>query len=562
VNNKRYFLYKTIFKYILRLIFIPAELILAAFFVLFIFILFKAQINPPYVVEKEIGKRTKIGENHYVLGNNYLKKNDFGVWEMYIEGEPYERGLIYGELAKELVQRQEDIFVAQINQFVPSDIWQQFLKLMIGFFNSDLPKNIPLENQQEIYGISQSFSDDYDYIATKYMRILNYHAAHDIGHALNDYSLVGCTSFSLKGSKTKNHEMVIGRNFDFYVGDEFAEDKLIVFINPTKGYKFASYSWAGFTGVASGLNEKGLSVTINASKSDLPTGSKMPISLLAREILQYASNIEEAVAIAKKRHTFVSETLMIGSASDGKTVLIEKSPNKMGVYDSKSDQLVCSNHYQSDVFKNDKINIKNIKESDSKYRYARVKKLLDGNNLFDPSSVIDVLRDQYSENGDSLGMGNPRAVNQLIVHHSVVILPFQSRLYISTNDFQLGRFIGYDLQKTFANRKGMIVDTVAASPFLSSSAYQKFLKFKSIKQQIGAYLMFDKPLNLTDNQLKEFISLNAESYVTYEVLGKFFQKKGQIKKAYYYFGVALTKPLASKQVENELKLLRDKCLVK
>jgi predicted choloylglycine hydrolase len=562
VNNKRYFLYKTIFKYILRLIFIPAELILAAFFVLFIFILFKAQINPPYVVEKEIGKRTKIGENHYVLGNNYLKKNDFGVWEMYIEGEPYERGLIYGELAKELVQRQEDIFVAQINQFVPSDIWQQFLKLMIGFFNSDLPKNIPLENQQEIYGISQSFSDDYDYIATKYMRILNYHAAHDIGHALNDYSLVGCTSFSLKGSKTKNQEMVIGRNFDFYVGDEFAEDKLIIFINPTKGYKFASYSWAGFTGVASGLNEKGLSVTINASKSDLPTGSKMPISLLAREILQYASNIEEAVAIAKKRHTFVSETLMIGSAADGKTVLIEKSPNKMGVYDSKSDQLVCSNHYQSDVFKNDKINIKNIKESDSKYRYARVKKLLDGNNLFDPSSVIDVLRDQYSENGDSLGMGNPRAVNQLIVHHSVVILPFQSRLYISTNDFQLGRFIGYDLQKTFANRKGMIVDTVAASPFLSSSAYQKFLKFKSIKQQIGAYLMFDKPLNLTDNQLKEFISLNAESYVTYEVLGKFFQKKGQIKKAYYYFGVALTKPLASKQVENELKLLRDKCLVK
>jgi predicted choloylglycine hydrolase len=562
VNNKRYFLYKTIFKYILRLIFIPAELILAAFFVLFIFILFKAQINPPYVVEKEIGKRTKIGENHYVLGNNYLKKNDFGVWEMYIEGEPYERGLIYGELAKELVQRQEDIFVAQINQFVPSDIWQQFLKLMIGFFNSDLPKNIPLENQQEIYGISQSFSDDYDYIATKYMRILNYHAAHDIGHALNDYSLVGCTSFSLKGSKTKNQEMVIGRNFDFYVGDEFAEDKLIIFINPTKGYKFASYSWAGFTGVASGLNEKGLSVTINASKSDLPTGSKMPISLLAREILQYASNIEEAVAIAKKRHTFVSETLMIGSAADGKTVLIEKSPNKMGVYDSKSDQLVCSNHYQSDVFKNDKINIKNIKESDSKYRYARVKKLLDGNNLFDPSSVIDVLRDQYSENGDSLGMGNPRAVNQLIVHHSVVILPFQSRLYISTNDFQLGRFIGYDLQKTFANRKGMIVDTVEASPFLSSSAYQKFLKFKSIKQQIGAYLMFDKPLNLTDNQLKEFISLNAESYVTYEVLGKFFQKKGQIKKAYYYFGVALTKPLASKQVENELKLLRDKCLVK
>lgn len=552
-------MFKKILKYLLRSVFISAELFLAAFFVLFIYILFKAQITPPEVPDVTIGKRTKVGENHYVLGNNYLKKNEFGVWEMYIEGEPYERGLIYGELAKELVQHQEDIFVAQINQFVPSGVWQQFLKLMIGFFNSELPKNIPLENQQEIYGISKSFSDDYDYIASKYMRILNYHAAHDIGHALNDYSMVGCTSFALKGSKTKDQKMIIGRNFDFYVGDAFAEDKLIIFINPTKGYKFASYSWAGFTGVASGLNEKGLSVTINASKSDLPTGSRMPISLLAREILQYASNIDEAIAIAKKRHTFVSETLMIGSAKDGKTILIEKSPGKMGVYDSNNDQLVCANHYQSDVFKNDKINKQNIQDSDSKYRYARVKKLVEKAPAFDTRSVAEILRDQYAENGDTLGMGNPRAVNQLIVHHSVVIVPQDERLYISTTDFQLGQFIGYDLTKTFATRKGQIVDTIAAAPFLYSSAYGKFKEFKKIKQEISAYLMFDKALELEPNKVAHFIALNAESYVTYEMLGKYFQKKGDCQQAEKYFTTALSKSVASKQIEEELKSLRKKC---
>ena len=105
---------------------------------------------------------------------------------MYLEGEPYERGVIYGKLAKELVQEQEDIFVGQINNFLPNKLWRHLIKLMVGFFNSDLPENIPLENQQEIYGISLAFSDRYDYIASKYTRILNYHAAHDIGHALND----------------------------------------------------------------------------------------------------------------------------------------------------------------------------------------------------------------------------------------------------------------------------------------------------------------------------------------------------------------------------------------
>ncbi len=547
------------FKYFFRFIHVLAELFWAVFTVLLIYILFKSQIATPEVSEVNIGVRKKVGENHYVLGKNYLKKNEFGIWEMYLEGDPYERGLIYGELAKELIQRQEDIFVGQINQFVPNGVWQQFLKLMIGFFNSDLPKNIPLENQQEIYGISHSFSDKYDYIASKYTRILNYHAAHDIGHALNDYSMVGCTSFSLKGEKTVDQKMLIGRNFDFYVGDAFAEDKLIIFVNPTKGYKFTSYSWAGFTGVASGLNEKGLSVTINASKSDLPTGSRMPISLLAREILQYASTIEEAIAIAKKRNTFVSETLMIGSAKDGKTVLIEKSPGKMGVYDSKSDYVICSNHYQSEPFKNDNINQQNIEQSDSKYRYDRVKKLIDETSIFNVQSVVEVLRDQYAENGDTLGMGNPRAVNQLIAHHSVVIVPQDVHFYISTSDYQLGQFIGYDLKKTFATRQTQLVDTIQASHFLNTQAYENFKEFKKIKQKISAYLLFSTPLDLTNQQVEQFIALNAESYVTYEMLGKYFQKKGDKKQAEKFYSIALSKPVASKQIEDELKSLRLKC---
>ncbi len=546
---------KILFKAILGIF----ELFVGFLVVLVIYIILSSRISPPEVPTVNIAKRVQVGKDHFTLGKNWLKKNDHGIWEMYIEGEPYERGLIYGELAKELVQKQERVFVDQIDQFVPSNVWQQFLRLMLDFFNKDLPDNIPLENQQEIYGISKAFSDDYDYISSKYGRILNYHAAHDIGHALNDYSMVGCTSFALKGRKTENGQLLIGRNFDFYVGDAFAEEKIVLFIKPTKGHAFVSYSWAGFTGVASGLNEEGLSVTINASKSDLPTSSKTPIALLVREILQYASTIDEAIAIAKSKSTFVSETIMVSSKKDGRAVLIEKSPSKTGVLDTNQDVLVCANHYQSDAFIHDEINVNNIKESDSRYRFSRMNQLLQYNHRYEVEDAAKILRDQKDFNGGNLGMGNPRAINQLIAHHSVIIQPALTRFYISTNDYQLGEFIGYDLTKVFKTR--MTEDTlrIAADPFLNSIAYRDFKYFKKIKKKITDFRMFNTPVSLSNSDIQKFIASNSEYYGTYDVLGDYFSLKGNNSKAVEYYKKSLTKKVVSESTINEIKAKINDC---
>ncbi|HSG67075.1 MAG TPA: C45 family peptidase, partial [Bacteroidales bacterium] len=259
------------------------------------------RIAPPTNIDpRGMGMRLEIDDNGILRsGDNWLFRNDHGLWEMHLTGGPLALGTAHGLLASELVKTQEDAFVKQIRVMIPSESYLKFLKYFIAWFNKDLDEYIQPDYPMEIYGVSAFASDDYSFIGPRYNRILNYHAAHDIGHALQNMNLVECTAFGVWDQRTADHSLLIGRNFDFYVGDDFAKNKIIAFVDPEQGYAFASITWAGMIGVVSGMNEKGLSITLNSAKSDIPFGARTPVSIIAREILQYASNIKEALEIAE-----------------------------------------------------------------------------------------------------------------------------------------------------------------------------------------------------------------------------------------------------------------------
>lgn len=546
---------------IARVIIKSSGIFLLALLFLFGLFLWRIQVpTPKFESNKTVDsyKRTQLGPDHYQVQNCWLKKNKYGIWEMYLEGTPYERGLIYGILAKELMEKQEVHFVSQIKEMIPNSFFLQILKGFVGWFNRDIYKYIPEENQQEIYGVSQSFSDQFNYIGPKYYRILNYHAAHDIGHALTDLNMVGCTSFAVKNGLSKDSTLLVARNFDFYLGDAFAEDKLIVFMNPDKGYKFASYAWAGLTGVVSGMNEKGITVTLNASKSDIPYEAKEPISLLARQILQYAATIEEAQAIAGKSETFVSESLLIGSAQDHEAAIIEKSPQKMDVYESGKDYLVCANHYQGNAFIKDSVNINNLKDTDSKYRFDRMNQLMTKSYPMDVKDAAAILRNKNGLNDKFIGYGNSKSLNQLIAHHGILFKPEEEKLWISTPPYQLGAFICYDLKTVFQSRGHFTsIDSLAIppDPFLQSRDYKRFEAFKIVKQKISKFVMLGIPFELSPAAEKEFISNNPQSFVTYLALGDYFVKIKKNKKAITYYKESLKHDVSSL---NERKAIEEK----
>jgi predicted choloylglycine hydrolase len=533
-----------------------ALVLFIVFITLSILFILNIRISPPEhdlsVINSSL-QRTQVGD-FYKYGPNWLKKEKPGLWYMYVEGEDFERGNAMGILTKELAQKQEDYFVNEINNKVPSQVYQFFLKLFIGWFNRDLDEHIPLEYQKEIYGVSLSASEKYTYIGPAYQRLLNYHAAHDIGHALQNMHLVACTALGSWDQYAKDSSMYIGRNFDFYVGDDFAKDKIIAFVNPKRGHKFMMVTWGGMVGVLSGMNIHGLTVTLNADKSGMPSHSGTPVSIIAREILQYASTIEEAYAIARKHSCFVSESFMIGSAKDHKIAVIEKTPDTTAIYFSSEPRIICANHYQSKELNQTELNIEDMKDSTSVYRQERVGELLNAVTQMDEIQMAAILRDKQGIQNKAIGLGNPKAINQLIAHHSIIFNPYKKQAWVSTSPFQLGDYLAIDLGQVFqtAQNYDSLKNNstsnlnIPSDSFLLSPSWKDFLYYKKTAFEISSFLADEnKDYDLPASEIKKFIASNPEYYNVYNLLGDFFQKKEKPDSAVSYYQTSLSKELPS-----------------
>lgn len=503
----------------------------------------------------------KISAGRFVSGRNFLLKNDQQLWELYIEGDPLERGTAFGALSDSLLKKQEKVFFEKIDEIVPSKSRQKLLRKVLAWYNRKLYLNVPEEYKTEIYGISRYTSHDYDFIAPPYLRSLYLHGAHDIGHAMQDLMLVGCSSFAAWGDKSEDGKLILGRNFDFYAGDDFAKDKIAAFVKPDAGHAFMMVTWAGMIGAVSGMNNQGLTVTINAGKSKIPLVAKTPISILTREILQYASTIDEAVAIARKREVFVSEAIMVGSAKDGRAVLIEVAPGNFGVYEvpNSAGRLLCSNHFQSAAFKDDERNNEHIRDSHSKYRFDKLAEDFDERPKINPQIAASILRDtQALRDSLPLGYGNEKALNQLLAHHGVIFQPSDLKVWISANPYQLGEFVCYDLDEVFGKaHEAKLVKTLAetqltipADAFLKTEAYKNYEQYRIEDRKMDGFL--ENKSGMDAAFAEKYKSLNPDLWIVHYKVGLYYFERKEYGKAKPEFEAALTKEITTRPAKAQI----------
>ena len=517
--------------------------ILTAFFLYGYVLYASADMQEPAIAVNPDDYRLSVKEDSLrVCGSNSLFLNEYGLWECVLEGSAVERGAAYGVMAEDLLYFQEDAFVGQIRRMIPSEGYLHFLRAFLEIFNRNMADHVPLENREEISALALSCSHDHDIFGTPYERQMHYHAAHDIGHMMQEYMLVGCSSFAVWGRHSADSSLIVGRNFDFWVGDDFARNRQVLFVNPDNGYNYVSVSWPGMTGVVSGMNEKGLTVTLNAAKGAVPVASAMPISILARRILQYAGTIDQACQIAQEAEIFVSESILVASAEDGCAAVIEKTPEVQAIYKGYDCQVLCTNHYQSDEFAEDPANSDNIATTDSPYRMARLKELIDSMPPLDPVMAVEVLRDRMGLSGINIGFTNEKSLNQDIAHHSVVFQPSQLKMWVSTEPWQSGAYLCYDLAEVFASdSRGCTLSDMSLmiepdASFIEAD-YKRVLDYRHKSSEIRDAVKSHR--HMPEWELLDFIDLNPFFYETYDIVGDYHLMRGDIGKAVSFWNKAL-----------------------
>ena len=227
---------------------------------------------------------------------------------------------------------------------------------------------------------------------------------------------------------------------------------------------------------------------------------------------------------------------------------------KIALFTGNGQQIICTNHYQSETFSHDKRNQENIETSDSPYRFARLQELLKENAPIDAPKAASILRNRKGVGEAELGLANEMAINQFIAHHSVIFQPEKKRMWVSTAPWQCGKYVAYDLNRIFSDSIDFNHEiytenlTVPADSFLQQQEYQQLMTYKRLAPVLRKQIK--KKERLDEQTLHAFQHANPHFFYVYELLGDYYHATGQQDKALRNWKKALLLPIP-KRSESE-----------
>ena len=305
-------------------------------------------------------------------------------------------------------------------------------------------------------------------------------------------------------------------------------NKIVIRVKPRQGLEFISVAWGGMSGAVSGINEARIAVTINAAQSSQKRRTGTPVSLVMRQVLQYAKTLEEAIEIIKNSQVFVSDCYLVACGKTSTAVIVEKTPGSCAVRRADADYIISANHFLSGELKNDPGNLGYMATGTTVDRYRRMTELVQkSRGKLTPEMAATILRDRQVPGTANPGYGNHAAINSLIATHSVIIDVTAGIIWVSQYPHQLGAYEPFGLGE-FESPAGAKI--IPPDPMLASGAYERYVTSKERLSQAEGLLKANR-LDAAWKSAQEARDLNPNFYQPWFVLGKIAMRQGKFLEA-------------------------------
>ncbi|MBI5180580.1 MAG: hypothetical protein HZA05_04155 [Nitrospirae bacterium] len=490
--------------------------------------------------------KTFKADNNYVYSQEriaynkaYLEIKD-NTYLLHLKGSHHEMGYQYGKLLGYKFDDTLRAFESLFPKIPLGSFGRWLLNRYVYYKAGKIEKYVPAEYIEEMKGMADSFKD----YAPDHRILLFFHVLHDIGHNF------ASSAFAVSGAAAQDGRILVGRNADLGNRGTFDNLKTIVFYEPDKGNSFVSICWPAMVGVISGMNDKGIVVSVMSSRSTDVSMDGMPISFLLKKILQYANTIDEAVKIISETPRMSSSSIIIGDGKSNEAIVVEASARKMAVRKSEKSVIFQTNHYVTELYKDDPKNIAARDKGNSMPRFKRLEKLISENyGSITKEKVIEFLRDHSDVKGRRLPYREKGAINRIDTSYSILFSPSELKFYLAKPPGAYGRFMAFDL-------KGRIEGDYPDDPLIKTDAFKNELLSEDSLREAEDFIKNGYLPEAVD-QLKRAITYQPDNYFAYKLLGDIYLRNGLYKEAENeYKRILEIEPLNTEIIEETMKGLK------
>lgn len=399
------------------------------------------QSSPKMLVEQD-GKRFQAGKGYMEITGQMVF--------MHLKGTPYEMGLQHGTLltylcpTEQLLEMRDELnpLKARVSGF--ERLIQGFKQFYFQYKMAPwIRRNIPDDFFQELEGLVFGVSGGQ---ATDPMEVIVGNVSQDIGMTF------GCTSVVAFGEATASGALYHARNLDNISMMDWAEYGYVVVYEPDQGYPFITYTYPTYTGVMQAMNNQGITVSMNYSLVDRNANSLdgMAMLFLLRQIVQYASSLDEAVEIVLGTPRTFGMNIVISDSKIPDAVVLEVDANRFAVRRAEQGLLSVTNRYNSEYMKQ----FQTSGWLASERRDQRLEQYLSHNyGAIKAESMVELLRDR-GQPGSLAYEGLLDGINNVGSMLSCVFSPEEQIMWVSIPSEGRGspdsEFYAFSLEKALA----------------------------------------------------------------------------------------------------------------